>query len=125
MKELVGSIQRSELEVMRVLWEAGEPLPLMEIRRVLSARCGWEDSTVKTLLKRLQEKGAVTLEKRGVYSAAVSEEEYDRWSAHAFVKRIFAGSAKKLVATLVSDGELDEEDIAELSQMFRGGEKHE
>ncbi|HCW79802.1 MAG TPA: CopY family transcriptional regulator, partial [Ruminococcaceae bacterium] len=92
MKKLAGKIQNSELEVMRVLWAAGKPVPLIEIRQVLSARCGWEDSTVKTLLRRLQTKGAVKLERRGIYSALVSEEEYKKWSTNAFLDKIFAGS---------------------------------
>lgn len=121
MNKLAGKIQDSELEVMRVLWEAKKALPLIEIRRVLSARCGWEDSTIKTLLRRLQAKGIVKLEKRGIYSAVISEEEYNQWSTNAFVNKIFAGSAKKLVASLVSDGQLDEKDIAELYKMFNEG----
>ena len=125
MNELAGKIQDAELEVMRVLWNAGEALPLIEIRRILSAQCGWEDSTIKTLLRRLQAKGIVSLERRGVYSAIVSEKEYKQWSTRAFLNKIFAGSAKKLVASLVSDGKLDEKDIAELSAMFNGGETDE
>lgn len=125
MNERVGKIQDSELEVMRVLWEAGKALPLLDIRRVLSDRCGWEDSTVKTLLRRLQAKHIVKLEKRGIYSAIVTEEEYNQWSTNAFVNKIFAGSAKKLVASLVSDGKLDEKDIQELSEMFNRGKRHE
>jgi BlaI family penicillinase repressor len=125
MNELAGKIQDSELEVMRVLWEAGDALPLIEIRRVLSARCGWEDSTIKTLLRRLQAKSIVKLKRRGVYGAVVTEEEYNQWSTHAFLDKIFAGSAKKLVASLVSGGQLDEKDIAELSAMFNAGEEHE
>jgi len=125
MNELAGKIQDSELEVMRVLWEARDSLPLIEIRRVLAARCGWEDSTIKTLLRRLQAKGIVGLERRGVYSAVVTEEEYNQWSTRTFVNKIFAGSAKKLVASLVSDGQLNEKDIAELSAMFNAGEEHE
>ena len=121
MNELAGKIQDSELEVMRILWAAGKALPLIEIRLVLSARCGWEDSTIKTLLRRLQAKGIVTLERRGVYSAVISEEEYNQWSTHAFVNKIFAGSAKKLVASLVSNGQLKEKDIAELYKMFNEG----
>ena len=74
MNELAGKIQDSELEVMRALWEAKEALPLIEIRRVLSGRCGWEDSTIKTLIRRLQLKGIVRLERRGIYSAVVTEE---------------------------------------------------
>ncbi|ATW25166.1 BlaI/MecI/CopY family transcriptional regulator [Candidatus Formimonas warabiya] len=125
MNELSGKIQDSELEVMRILWEAGDALPLIEIRRALSARCGWEDSTIKTLLRRLQAKGIVKLERRGVYGAVVTKEEYNQWSTKTFVNKIFAGSAKKLVASLVSGGQLDEKDIAELSAMFNAGEEHE
>lgn len=125
MKELAGKIQDSELEVMRVLWASEKALPLIEIRHVLSAHCGWEDSTIKTLLRRLQAKGIVQLERRGVYSALITEDEYNRWSTHAFVNKIFAGSARKLVASLVSGGQLNEKDIAELSAMFNEGMKNE
>ena len=95
MNELAGKIQDSELEVMRVLWESKDAMPLAEVRRILSARCGWEDSTIKTLLRRLQAKGIVKLERRGVYSAIVTEEEYSQWSTRTFLNKIFAGSAKK------------------------------
>jgi len=125
MNKLAGKIQDAELEVMRVLWDAGKALPLIEIRHELSERCGWEDSTIKTLLRRLQAKGIVKLEQRGIYSAVVTEQEYNQWAMHTFVNKIFEGSAKKLVAALVSDGQLDEKDIAELSAMFNAGGKDE
>ena len=60
------SIQDAELAILQVLWEAEEPLPLSRILEILRARRGWADSTVKTLLRRLQQKGAVTLPRRGV-----------------------------------------------------------
>jgi BlaI family penicillinase repressor len=82
-------------------------------------------STVKTLLRRLQSKGVVNLEKRGVYSAVITEDAYSQWSARNFVDKVFSGSAKKLVASLVSGGQLDEKDIAELSALFNVGGKNE
>ena len=118
MMELAEKIQDAELEVMQVLWSAGEPMPLIEIRRVLSEKCGWEDSTVKTLLRRLCEKGVARVEHRGIYSPMITESEYSRWSAKRFIGTLFDGSAKKLVATLLSDGQLSEAEIAELSAMF-------
>jgi BlaI family penicillinase repressor len=124
MNKLAGKIQDSELEVMRVLWQAGAALPLIEIRRALSARCGWEDSTIKTLLRRLQAKGIVRLERRGIYGAVITEAEYSQWATHTFLNKIFEGSAKKLVASLVSGGQLGEKDIAELSALFNSGEIH-
>lgn len=78
-----ASIQNSELEVMRVLWDAGGTLPLSEIRAALTAKRGWDDSTTKTLLRRLQAKGAVALQRRGVYSALLSEGEYQGSSTAA------------------------------------------
>lgn len=115
-------IQDAELEVMQVLWSAPQPVPLIQIRRALADKCGWEDSTVKTLLRRLCEKGAVTLERRGMYRAVLTQGEYSRWSARRLVGKVFEGSAKKLVASLLSDGQLTEADIAELSAMLHGEE---
>lgn len=121
MNESAEKIQHSELEVMRVLWEAGEPVPLSQIRQVLAQRRGWEDSTVKTLLRRLCSKNAVKLVRRGVYTAAVTKAEYSRWSVKDYISRVFAGSAKELVASLIHDGDLSQEDITELSEMFNEG----
>lgn len=65
MDSLAGRIQDSELEIMHVLWNSHEPVALIEIRRKLSSKRGWEDSTTKTLLRRLCEKGIARLACRG------------------------------------------------------------
>lgn len=124
MDTLAGRIQDSELEVMKTLWRAGEPEPLIQIRRELAESRGWDDSTVKTLLRRLESKGAVRLVRRGVYEAVLTREEYSAWSTQAFINKIYSGSAKKLVASLVSEGKLSAGDIAELSAMFNGEDGH-
>ena len=111
-------IQDAELEVMKALWSLPQPAPLSELRRILSARCGWEASTVKALLRRLCEKEAVVLERRGMYRAAITQAQYGRWSARHLVDQVFNGSAKKLVASLLSDGQLSQAEIAELSALF-------
>ena len=46
MNKSVEKITDSELEVMRVLWEAGDALPITEIRRSLQQRKGWEATTI-------------------------------------------------------------------------------
>ena len=77
MGEIAAKITDSELEVMEVLWQAGEPLPLQPIRTQLERTRGWDGSTVKTLLRRLCEKGAVEAEKRAAfyYRPLLSREE--------------------------------------------------
>lgn len=118
MSFLKSQIQDAELEIMHILWRAEQPVALIDLRRELSARCGWEDSTIKTLVRRLCDKNAVQLVRRGMYRAVVSKEEYDNWSTKYYVGKVFQGSAKNLVASLISNGQLSMEDIAELYEMF-------
>lgn len=116
------SIQDAELAVLQVLWENGGPMPLAGILEELHASRGWADSTVKTLLRRLQEKEAVKLEKRGVYAAAIDRADYHGAANRSFLNKLYRGSAKNLVAALVQEGKLTREDIDELTELFRKGE---
>ena len=124
MKNLAEKISASELEVMNVLWDAGDALPLTEIRTALQARFDWSDPTVKTLIRRLCEKGALSQHKRGVYfySPMLSRDEYNAWAAGDMVNRLFRGNAQELVAALIKHNELGQKDIDELRAMFRGEE---
>ena len=117
-----GKISDSELEVMRVLWDADSALPVAEIRRILQARRGWEPTTIKTLVQRLVNKGAVLQEKRGnyFYSPLVTEKEYNEWATDDLINKLYRGSAKRLVAALVQSDELSEADIDELRALLKG-----
>ena len=121
MHRLASRISDSELEVMKVLWEAGDALPITELRQTLHERRGWEATTVKTLVQRLVAKGVLEQEKRKVfyYRPLVSESEYSDWAVNGMVQRLFRGSAKALVATLVQSDGLSDEDIAELREYFK------
>lgn len=122
MDQIAEKISDSELEVMKILWESKDALPVTEIRTQLRARKGWEATTVKTLISRLHSKGAIAQEKRNVfyYRPLISEDAYSDWAANDMVNRLFRGSAGKLIATLVRSKGLQEEDLAELKSMFRG-----
>lgn len=121
MKTLSEKISDSELEVMHVLWEAGDALPITDIRQILRDRKGWEPTTVKTLVQRLVGKGVLEQEKRKVfyYRPLVTESEYSDWAVSGMVQRLFRGSAKALVATLVKSDGLSEADLAELRDFFK------
>lgn len=120
METILEKITDSELEVMQVLWESEDALPISQLRQILAARQGWEATTVKTLVGRLCRKGAVLQEKRNLfyYRAAVSREDYNRWAANRLVHKLYGGSASSLVAALVDSKGLSQEDIAELKALF-------
>jgi BlaI family penicillinase repressor len=125
MNRLAERIADSELEVMRVLWDAKTALPVAEIRKAICKKTGWEGSTAKTLLYRLQSKGVVAQEKREVYyySPCVTEDEYNEYMTQTLIDKLYKGSAKNLVASFLSSKKLSDDDIAELQDMFRGGKK--
>lgn len=112
-------ITDSEYEIMNLLWEAGRPLSVAEIRQGLQGT-GWEATTIKTLIARLTEKGALSRTKAGVYLYAptLRREEYTASAADSLVNRLFRGSAKALVASLIGSKYLTEQDIEELRDLF-------
>lgn len=109
------NISASELEVMRVLWAAGEPLTISDIRASL-ADTGWEASTIKTLVARLVKKEEVRQEKRGVYyySPMVTREEYGSGEAKRLAEKVYGGGLTKLVASFVEGGEFSASELDEL-----------
>lgn len=116
MNELASKISASELEVLEVLWQREEPMPISAVRAALEETHRWDASTVKTLLRRLCEKGAVTAEKREVfyYRPVLTQREYQDWSTSSLIDRVYRGSAKDLVASLVERSQLSRQDLEEL-----------
>ena len=125
MKALASKITGSELEVIRVLWNVKEALPMAAIRQALEMSSEWDSSTIKTLLRRLCEKGIVLAVKKEVfyYSPLVSETEYSDYMTQNMIDRLYKGSAKDMVASLVSGNRLNRQDIEELRAMFKAGGK--
>ena len=119
--QLADKISDSELEVMKVLWRAGDALSVTEIREALQRSMGWEATTVKTLVSRLVNKGALRQETRGVYfyTPLISEREYNGWATNDLIRKLYHGSARELVAALVHSEGLTQQDIEELRAMFK------
>ena len=117
MSEAKEKITDAELEVMQVLWKAGKPLTLAQIKCALSERNG---DTVKTLLRRLCQKEAAAQEKREVYyyRPLVGQEELSRYRVKKLIDKLYAGSAKALAAALVKNEQLQQQDLLELQELY-------
>lgn len=128
MDDNFSRISQAEYEVMKILWRTDGPVSTNDIYKELSEQMGWDRSTVRTLLKRLTEKGAVTIEKLSVisYLPAVSEKDYREAQTKSFVERLYGGSAGRLVSSLVENYDLTPSDIEELKNLLNlGGGKNE
>lgn len=118
-------ISDAELEIMQILWREKRAVPFTDIRTELSARMDWEKSTIATLLRRLQKKGAVSVQEKEIryYTPDVSKEEYIKSREKNLINKLFEGSTKKFIAAFCQSGDLTEEDIDELKMYFRTEDK--
>jgi predicted transcriptional regulator len=121
--DIEAKITDSELEVMRVLWEAGMPVTVTQIKKTLYKTTKWNGDTIKTLLRRLCEKGAVSQEKREVYyyRPQVSSEAYGKFRTQSIIDKLYSGSARDMIAALVRNDQLRAQDIDELRALFKVG----
>ena len=115
-------ITDAELDLMEVLWAAGQPLTSAEVAERLEAQRGWSSTTVKTMLSRLAAKGAVAHcedGRRFLYSPAIKREAYVGNESVRFVERLFGGRLSPLVARLAEEDAIDEEDIAAIEALLK------
>ena len=111
---------------MRILWREKQAVTFSDIRTELSDKMSWEKSTIATLLRRLQKKGAISIQEKEVhyYMPNITKEEYIMFRKKSLIDKFFDGSAKSFVAALCQNGELTEADIDELKKYFRMGDEN-
>jgi BlaI family penicillinase repressor len=110
-----------ELEILKVLWETG-PAGLGQIHNVLQERRGVATTTVATMLKMMLAKELVQREDgpRGyLWSANVSRKAAVSGLLGKLVQHVFDGSARRLVAHLIQEGELDDRERAEILDLLK------
>ncbi len=122
--DVMLKIADSELQVLRLLWKETRPMTMTEIRKALIHTTGWDGSTIKTLVYRLVDKGALYADKQqtALYTPLVTEQEYSQYATEVLIDKLYGGSAKNLVAALVNTKTLGDDDIAELRSMFKVGD---
>ena len=117
MSSTAPRITDAEWELMEGVWRqagqtAGEILARLETQ-------GRSHRTLRTLLARLVDKGAVLVTVEGsryLYSAAVSREACVRNAARSFSERFFAGDLQSLLLHFVETEELSDSEVEELKQ---------
>jgi len=113
-------ISESEWLVMRVLWSNGA-LTANEVVKELTGQTKWKPKTIKTLITRLMKKEAIEFKKEGRkyrYYAAVSEAKCVGAQRRSFVRRVYGGTMKPMLAAFLEDAELSAEDISELKKIL-------
>ena len=113
-------ISDAEWDVMKVVWDHG-PLTSGDVVKHLADEKHWKPRTVKTLLSRLVQKGAVAAaerEGRVLYSAKVARDALARREAKSFLARVFDGAVAPALVHFIEAAELSPREIAELKKIL-------
>ena len=121
MKENRINLTSAEWNVMECLWEKGG-MTGRESTEVLAERMEWSRSTTLTLLRRLEEKGAVTSDSEGtkkVYRPIISREEAALQETESFLERVYNGSVSMMLSAMTKKQALSKDEIDELYAMLK------
>lgn len=114
---------RQELRILTVLWREGS-LPVRQITDALNAdpnASPMAHSTVQTLLRKLEAKGAVGHTEEGRvfrFHAALAQGEAQTTAADDLLSRVFGGSVYGLVAHFLEREPLTDDERARLRALI-------
>jgi predicted transcriptional regulator len=114
------TISEAESIVMEVIWRRS---PILT-EDVIAAVAGenWQDATVKTLLNRLLNKGALSAKKdkrRYLYSPVLTRAEWMATESRGFLDRMFDGRVAPLVSYFSQQKKLSRRDIDDLKRLIQ------
>lgn len=120
----MGSVRLSDAEwrVMNEVWSRS-PASARDVLEGVAEETGWAYSTVKTVLARLVEKGALSSRLRAnttLYEPVVTREQARRSALSSLLESAFGGRASSLVQHLLDEERLSGRDRSELTQLLQG-----
>ncbi|MDM5176350.1 BlaI/MecI/CopY family transcriptional regulator [Massilia sp. DJPM01] len=121
MEQQAAAISDAESKVMEVLWRSGSAMPAEDIVAALVSGHQWQEATIKSLLNRLLNKGALSAQKEGrryLYTAVLKREHWLTSESTGLLERLFGGRIAPLVAHFGQHRKLSKTDIAELKRLI-------
>jgi BlaI family transcriptional regulator, penicillinase repressor len=111
---------RVQLLIMQVLWDRGRATA-REITDQINLSEPIAHSTVQTLLRGLEEKGAASHDSEGrtfTFFALVAESEFKQSATQDLLHRVFGGSVQGLVSHLLESESVSADQLTELRKLI-------
>lgn len=115
-----SGLSENEWYIMQVLWEKSSA-SLREICDALKESKGWTKHAISSFLKRMQEKGAISVDESGKvknYVAVWNKEETILEETQSIMERVYKGDILLMVSNAVKEQKLTKEEIEELKNML-------
>ena len=109
-----------QFRIMQVLWDRGRA-SAREITDVLGGSQPVAHSTVQTLLRQLEAKGAIGHEEAGrtfVFFPRLKEDKVKRTATRELLERVFGDNVGSLVAHLLKNERLSKSELDELHRLI-------
>lgn len=110
-----------ENAVMKVIWESGESTA-DEVRRKVVSDTQLKDSTIRTVLRRLEAKGFLSHRVEGrtfVYFQKVARESLAARAVKGIADRFFQGSVSDLLLGMANDRMVTAQELKELAEKVK------
>ncbi|HEX2643826.1 MAG TPA: BlaI/MecI/CopY family transcriptional regulator [Thermoanaerobaculia bacterium] len=120
MEETSHHLGDLQLAIMRVLWARGEAT-VAEVQEALEDERGLALTTIATMLMKMEKKGVVdhrTDGRKFVYRPTVTEKQVRRSMVSDLTSQLFRGDVTALVNHLLSEHEIEPEELAQLRAMI-------
>ena len=118
---LMKDISKSELDIMKFLWENGESTSI-EIVENVSKKNEWKSNTIMTLVSRLVSKGIVEAKKsKGTlikYKPIITEYDYKTRETTNFIDKVYNGSIENMLVAFAKNKKLTKSDLEELMKLI-------
>lgn len=118
-------ITDAELEIIQILWKKKQ-CNLTSIIQELSANEEKNKNTIKTLIHRLVQKGAIESKKVNtkevVYIPKISERKFLAKESNSFLKKFFNGSTEKLLLNFIEDKKVSKNELKRLIDILEQDE---
>ena len=103
---------------MEVVWK-NKPITAEQVRSALEQRHPMKESTVRTVLKRLEEKGYIKHHVDGrtnVYTGLEGAQNVAAKAVRQIIERFCGGSVEQLLVGMVANDVVDEQELKRLAE---------
>ena len=115
-----SGLSENEWYIMQVLWEKSSA-SLRELCEALSESKGWTKHAISSFLKRMIEKGAISVDESGKvknYIPLWNKDETILEETQSIMERVYKGNLFLMVSNAVKEQKLTKEEIDELRSML-------
>ena len=117
---MIPKISEAEWRVMRLFWQKS-PRTANDIVDKLEGITNWNRQTIRTMINRLVQKGALSFEKDGreyQYYPLVKEAECQKMEFKSFIKRVYNGALQPIIVTFLEETNISDEEIENLEKLL-------